>query len=136
MLSTYEFGDKAQDKEYKEGLIPYVLKSGGKVVVEATDRHGTRYEVRRIYGHAPDVYVAGELQPGVSIRETIINRPLYFGQKDLAAAGKGSATTWSRSSSVTGLIHTEKQSQKRRTNLNRLSRPSCRCRATQINWLA
>src|SRR5690606_29624831 len=38
--------------------------------------------------HAPDVYVDGELQPGVSIRETIINRPLYFGQKDLAAAGK------------------------------------------------
>ncbi len=83
-----EFGDKAQDKEYKDGLIPHVLKSGGKVVVEATDRHGTRYEVRRIFGHAPDVYVAGEFQPGVSIRETVINRPLYFGQKDLAAAGK------------------------------------------------
>ncbi len=83
-----EFGDKAQDKEYKEALIPYVLKSGGKVVVEATDRHGTCYEVRRIYSHAPDVYVSGELQPGVSIRETVINRPLYFGQKDLAAAGK------------------------------------------------
>jgi chromosome segregation protein len=83
-----EFGDRAQDKEYKDGLIPYVLKSGGKVVVEVTDRHGTRYEVRRIYGHAPDVYVSDQLQPGVSIRETIINKPLYFGQKDLAAAGK------------------------------------------------
>ena len=83
-----EFGDKAQDKEYKDGLVPYVLKSGGKVVVEATDRHSTRYEVRRIYGHNPDVYVADQLQPGVSIRGTIINKPLYFGQKDLAAAGK------------------------------------------------
>ncbi len=83
-----EFGDMAQDMEYKKELIPHVLKSGGKVVVETTDRHGTRYEVRRIYGHAPDVYVAGELQPGVSVRETVINRPLYFGQKDLAAAGK------------------------------------------------
>ena len=83
-----EFGDKAQDKEYKDGLIPYVLKSGGKVVVEATDRHGAHYEVRRIFGHAPDVYVSGQLQPGISIRETIINKPLYFGQKDLAAAGK------------------------------------------------
>lgn len=82
------FGEKAQDQEYKKGLIPYVLKSGGKVVVEATDRHGTRYEIRRIYNHQPDVYVDGELQPGVSIRETVINRPLYFGQKDLAAAGK------------------------------------------------
>lgn len=83
-----EFGENAQDKEYKDGLIPHVLKSGGKVVVEATDRHGTRYEVRRIYNHEPDVYVDGELQPGVSLRETVINRPLYFGQKDLAAAGK------------------------------------------------
>ncbi len=83
-----EFGAKAQDKEYKEGLIPYVLKSGGKVVVEATDRHGTRYEIRRIYNHSPDIYVAGALQPGISIRETVINRPLYFGQKDLAAVGK------------------------------------------------
>ena len=82
------FGEKAQDKEYKQGLIPHVLKSGGKIVVEATDRHGTRYEIRRIFGHAPDVYVDGDLQPGVSIRETVINRPLYFGQKDLAAAGK------------------------------------------------
>jgi chromosome segregation ATPase len=82
------FGEKAQDKEYKQGLIPYVLKSGGKIVVEATDRHGTRYEIRRIFGHTPDVYVDGELQPGVSIRETVIKRPLYFGQKDLAAAGK------------------------------------------------
>ncbi|WP_038032669.1 TrlF family AAA-like ATPase [Thioalkalivibrio sp. ALE28] len=83
-----EFGERAQDKEYKDGLIPHVLKSGGKIVVEVTDRHGTRYDVGRIYNHEPDVYVDGELQPGVSIRETVINRPLYFGQKDLAAAGK------------------------------------------------
>lgn len=83
-----EFGEKAQDKEYKDGLVPHVLKSGGKVVVEATDRHGMRYEVQRIYNHEPEVYVDGELQPGVSIRETVISKPLYFGQKDLAAAGK------------------------------------------------
>jgi chromosome segregation protein len=36
------FGDKAQDRDYKEELLPYVLKSGGKIVVEATDRHGTK----------------------------------------------------------------------------------------------
>lgn len=81
------FGDDAQDKDYKDKLVPYVLKSGGKVVVEATDRHGTRYEISRILGHQPDVYVDGELQ-AVSIRDTIIRKPLYFGQKDLAAQGK------------------------------------------------
>ncbi|WP_192799555.1 TrlF family AAA-like ATPase [Brucella tritici] len=83
------FGDKAQDKEYKDGLLPHVLKSGGKVVVEATDRHGGHFEVSRILGHSPDVYVDGTLRPGVSIKETIIAKPLYFGQKDLSAAGKG-----------------------------------------------
>jgi hypothetical protein len=52
------------------------------VVVEATDRHGTRYEISRIWNHEPDVYIDGKLRPGVSIRETIITKPLYFGQKD------------------------------------------------------
>lgn len=83
------FGDKAQDQDYKKGLLPFVLKSGGKIVVEATDRHGTRFEIRRLLGHAHEVYVDGVLRPGVSIRETIIAKPLYFGQKDLSAAGKG-----------------------------------------------
>lgn len=83
------FGEKAQDKEYKNELLPHVLKSGGKVIVEATDRHGGHFEIRRIWGHSPDVYVDGTLRPGVSIKETIIAKPLYFGQKDLSAAGKG-----------------------------------------------
>lgn len=83
------FGDKAQDQDYKKGLLPFVLKSGGKIVVEATDRHGTRFEIRRLLGHAHEVYVDGVLRPGVSVRQTIIAKPLYFGQKDLSAAGKG-----------------------------------------------
>jgi chromosome segregation protein len=82
------FGDQAQDKEYKTELLPYVLQSGGKITVEATDRHGARYEISRILDHVPNVYVDGKLRPGISIRETIINKPLYFGQKDLSAAGK------------------------------------------------
>jgi chromosome segregation protein len=83
------FGEKAQDKEYKGKLLPHVLKSGGKVTVEATDRHGGQFEVSRIWGQSPNVYADGVLRPGVSIQETIIAKPLYFGQKDLAAAGQG-----------------------------------------------
>jgi predicted ATPase len=83
------FGDKAEDKDYKTELLPHVLKSGGKIIVEATDRHGTQFEIRRIWQHDPDVYVEGKLRPGVNIRETIVCKPLYFGQKDLSAAGKG-----------------------------------------------
>ncbi|GAA0005547.1 hypothetical protein BDS110ZK4_25280 [Bradyrhizobium diazoefficiens] len=82
------FGDEAEDVEYKEELLEHVLKSGGKVIVEATDRHGEHYEVRRIHGHEPDVYVNDVLRPGVAVRETVVCKPLYFGQKDLSAAGK------------------------------------------------
>lgn len=86
------FGQKAQDTHYKEGLIPHLLGSGGKVIVEATDRHGRQYEVHRILNELPDVYVDGKLQPGVSIDDTIIRKPLYFGQKDLSATGEGFET--------------------------------------------
>lgn len=83
------FGEKAQDEEYKTNLLPHVLKSGGKIIVEATDRHGETYQISRIWKSSPDVYFGGTLRPGVSIKETIIAKPLYFGQKDLSAAGKG-----------------------------------------------
>ncbi|MDX8348315.1 hypothetical protein SLH49_09975 [Cognatiyoonia sp. IB215446] len=62
------FGEKAQDKDYKSGLLTYILKSGGKIIAEATDRHGGRFEVSRIWNHSPDVYVDGALRPGVSIK--------------------------------------------------------------------
>jgi chromosome segregation protein len=83
------FGEKAQDEEYKTNLLPHVLKSGGKIIVEATDRRGESYEISRIWKSSPDVHVDGVLRHGISIKETIISKPLYFGQKDLSAAGKG-----------------------------------------------
>jgi ABC-type cobalamin/Fe3+-siderophores transport system ATPase subunit len=83
------FGQKVQDRDYKNELLPHVLKSGGKIIIEATDRHGTSYEIRRIWGHDPDVFVDDELKPGISIKETVIAKPLYFGQKDLSAVGEG-----------------------------------------------
>lgn len=83
------FGETSQDNVYKTALLPHILKSGGKVVIEATDQHGEHFEISRILGHLPDVHVNGTLRPGVSIKETIIKKPLYFGQKDLSVAGKG-----------------------------------------------
>ena len=83
------FGQVAQDVDYKNELVPYVLQSGGKVVVEAVDKRGQSYEISRIHKHSSDVYVDGNLQPGVLVRETVVWKPLYFGQKDLAAAGRG-----------------------------------------------
>jgi chromosome segregation protein len=83
------FGKNAADKEYKEQSAKYALGSGGKITLCATDRHGQEYEVRRIVGEQPDVYFNGKLQPGINIRETVLHKPIYFGQKDLSNTGAG-----------------------------------------------
>ncbi len=83
------FGIKAMDTDYKKHLIDHVLGSGGKVTVRAVDSQGQHFEIHRINKELPDVYVDGVLQPGVSIRETILHKPIYFGQKDLSATGAG-----------------------------------------------
>ena len=84
-----QFGEKALDKEYKEELVPYALGSGGKAVIKAVDFHGHEYEIRRILGEDPEVFKGGDHQPGVNIRETILRKPTYFGQKDLSSTGEG-----------------------------------------------
>ena len=83
------FGDKASDVEYKEGLVKHLLRSGGKITIDAVDRRGQPYQIRRILNERPDVYVNEQLQPGVSIRETVLHKPIYFGQKDLSSTGAG-----------------------------------------------
>ena len=83
------FGTKASDKEYKEGLVKHLLHSGGKIIIDAVDRRGQPYQIHRILDQRPDVYVNGQLQPGVSIRETVLYKPVYFGQKDLSSTGAG-----------------------------------------------
>lgn len=82
-------GDKSSDVEYKEGLVKHLLHSGGKITIDAIDRRGQAYQIRRILGERPDVYVNGLLQPGVSILETVLHIPIYFGQKDLSNTGAG-----------------------------------------------
>ncbi len=83
------FGEKALDTDYKADLIEHVLGSGGKITLNAVDRWGQQYEIRRISRERPDVYVDGKLQPGISIRQTVVHKPVYFGQKDLSATGEG-----------------------------------------------
>ncbi|MFO7749864.1 MAG: histidinol-phosphatase [Desulfobacteraceae bacterium] len=85
-----EFGEKALDIEYKRKLVDeHILGSGGKITLHATDQRGQQYEIRRISREKPDVYVNGILQPGISIRDTVLHKPLYFGQKDLSSTGDG-----------------------------------------------
>jgi predicted ATPase len=85
-------GEKAQDTKYKDELIRHTLGSGGKVTVTACDVYGQEFTISRIFREAPNVYLNGQLQPGVSIRETVVRRPIYFGQKDLSSTGEGFET--------------------------------------------
>lgn len=84
-----ELPENADRDGYKQGSIKHAIGSGGKVTITAVDRHGQEYEIRRILGEQPDVYVNGNLQPGINIRETVLHKPIYFGQKDLSSTGQG-----------------------------------------------
>jgi len=85
-------GEKAQDTRYKDELIRHTLGSGGKVTLTACDVYGQELTISRIFREAPNVYLDGKLQPGVSIQETVLRRPIYFGQKDLSSTGEGFET--------------------------------------------
>jgi len=82
-------GDKATDIKYKDELMRHTLGSGGKITLIARDTYGQDFTLSRIFRESPNVYLGGKLQPGVSIRETVLRRPIYFGQKDLSSTGDG-----------------------------------------------
>jgi hypothetical protein len=83
------FGGKTADEDYKTKLVAYVMGSGGTAVISAVDRFGSEYQIKRILNEFPSVYTGDILQPGISIRETVVKNPLYFGQKDLSKSDEG-----------------------------------------------
>lgn len=87
------FVERTLDKEYKQKLVGFTLGSGGKIEIDAVDRYGQAYTIRRVWKEPySEVLIEGKLQPGVSIRETVIHVPIYFGQKDLSSRGEGFET--------------------------------------------
>ncbi len=88
-LLNIPFGDKTTDPKYKNSLVAHTLGSGGKATIEAVDKHGQEYCLSRILNEQPEVFIGDELKPGIAIRETIIYKPIYFGQKDLSSTGEG-----------------------------------------------
>lgn len=73
------------DREYKSKLVDFALGSGGKVIVTAIDRFGQQYRIERINREAHSViYLKDVVQPGLTITESIVTHPVYFGQKDLS----------------------------------------------------
>ncbi|MBN1186507.1 MAG: hypothetical protein JXB49_29800 [Bacteroidales bacterium] len=82
-------GEQATDVSYKDRLIQHTFGSGGRATITAVDQYGSEFQIKRILNEFPEVYVDDKLQPGVSIKETIIYKPIYFGQKDLSSRGEG-----------------------------------------------
>lgn len=81
------FGKNSADKQYKEDLVKALLGSGGKVTVIAVDNRGNEYTIERAYGHSIKIKVSEELKNLDA--QSIINKPLYFGQKDLSSYKDG-----------------------------------------------
>ena len=76
-------GKQVMDREYKNSLIEFVLKSGGKVIVSVINQHGEEYRVEKIYGQKEDIYDKDGNRKDVTF-DAIFKIPVYFGQKDLS----------------------------------------------------
>lgn len=83
------FGENASDQKYKNDLVKYALNSGGKITLHAINRFGQPYRIERILNESPVVYFGDRIVSGVSVGETVIHKPLYFGQKDLSSSSEG-----------------------------------------------
>jgi predicted ATPase len=84
-------GSNAHEPEYKEKLVQNFLGSGGKMEIELVNRHGKTFIAEKIYGESTSIYQNGELQHNLKVN-AIINKPLYYGQKDLSDIGGETST--------------------------------------------
>lgn len=80
--------EPSADSDYKNGLVNYILGSGGQISMLIVDEHGTEYEVRRILGEQPSVIDSTGKDLLIPAR-SVLRNALYFGQKDLAQTNPG-----------------------------------------------
>ncbi len=76
------------DKQYKDDLVKNILGSGGQVSLNIIDQYGHKYEVRQILGETASILSSDGEDLSISIK-SLINNPLYFGQKDLSFTEAG-----------------------------------------------
>lgn len=78
-----DLNQAAADKDYKDGLIKYILGSGGKVILEFHGIDNKDYRIEKIAGQASSLYsVDGKLMD--CSLNVVLDNPMYFGQKDLS----------------------------------------------------
>lgn len=76
------------DSDYKTDVVKNLLESGGQIVVELQDNHRKNYKIKRILGELPHVFNENDEEIGGTIN-SILQTPLYFGQKDLSYTKNG-----------------------------------------------
>jgi len=82
-----EFTDKNADYKYKNNLIEKLLGSAGKITIKAFDSYNNEYIIERVYGHSIEIKKDDEIK-NLDIF-SLLNKPLYFGQKDLSSYKDG-----------------------------------------------
>jgi len=82
-----EFSDKNADYKYKNNLIEKLLGSAGKITIKAYDNRNNEYTIERVYGHSVEIKKDDEIK-NLDIF-SLLNKPLYFGQKDLSSYKDG-----------------------------------------------
>lgn len=72
------------DSEYKNNLVKYYADSGCKATLSIVDKYGRKYKVIKYFSDNK-LYIENEngKTEDISI-DSLINNPLYFGQKDLS----------------------------------------------------
>ena len=82
-----EVNEKNIDYRYKNNLVKELLGSGGKIIIKAMDNRSNEYEIQRVYGQSIEIKKDSEIK-NLDIF-SLLNKPLYFGQKDLSSYKDG-----------------------------------------------
>ncbi len=82
-----------EDYKYKNGIVNAILGSGGKIISTLVDDHGKQFRSEKTLGDINSkIYdETNELQIGLK-PTAIVNKPIYFGQKDLSKIGDSLTT--------------------------------------------
>ena len=76
--------ENRSDADYKKNLLIYALGSGGQISIEVVTADGHVFTIKRSLNRLPEITYDGIYQPDLKINETVIHRPLFFGQKELS----------------------------------------------------
>ncbi|WP_100372083.1 TrlF family AAA-like ATPase [Bacillus sp. FJAT-45037] len=85
---TLDMSPSKADADYKSEVVKNLLESGGQVIIELQDNFKKNYKIKRILGEPPRILDENDKDIEITIN-SILQTPLYFGQKDLSYMDNG-----------------------------------------------